>query len=152
MNRKTAPHNASPLYWSAETWAFISLRLFLGLRFLIAGWNKFTSTEGFAFANYYDGFVSWIMNTFSEKTSLPNFIIAPFAYSIGYIEIVLGILLLAGVKTKYVLALIALTYVSLAYGNMLLSDNDQISSIGIHLLITAAALYFVRHNKLEALR
>ena len=146
------PPSASPLHWSAETWAFISLRLFLGLRLLLAGWNKFSNEAGFAFSHYYDGFVPYILDTFTAQTALPRFILAPYAYSLGYLEIILGLLLLAGVKTKYTLALVALTFVSLAYGQMLLANNDAIAAIGTHLLLTAAALYFLRHNKLEALR
>lgn len=152
MPRKTAPRNGSPLYWSAETWAFIALRLFLGLRFLTAGLGKFNNEGAYGFGNYYEGFIPWITNTFAEKTNLPGFLVTPYAYLIGYLEIVLGLLLLAGVKTKYALALIALTYVSLAYGQMLLGGGDAITQIGIHLMMTIAALYFLRHNKFEALR
>ncbi len=152
MNRQHAPHRDSPLYWSAESWAFIALRLFLGLRLLLAGWGKFSGPNGFAFSHYYEGFVAQLLQTFTAATALPRFVLAPFAYTIGYVEIALGILLLAGIKTKYVLALIALTFVSLAFGKMLLSESPAIADIGVHLLITAAALYFVRHNKLEALR
>lgn len=151
MARKTTQRNGSPLYWSAETWAFISLRLFLGLRLLVAGWGKFVNEAGFSFSNYYDGFATFIINTYTEQTALPKFLVATFAYSLGYAEIILGAFLLVGVKTKYVLALIGLTFVTLSFGNMVLGDNQGIAYLGIHLLITAAALYFVRHNKLEAL-
>ncbi|MBC2606889.1 DoxX family membrane protein [Pelagicoccus albus] len=152
MPRKTTQRGGSPLHWSAESWAFISLRLFIGLRFLLAGLGKFKTQEGdYAFAQYYDGFATWIIGAF-EKTDIPGFLISLYAYSIGYVEIVLGILLLVGVKTKWVLALIALTFVSLAYGQMVLGDNSKVDDIGLYLLFTSAALYFVRHNKLEALR
>ncbi len=50
------------------------------------------------------------------------------------------------------LALTALTWVSLAFGMMLLGNSSVVNGIGTHLLLTAAALYFVRHNKLELLR
>ena len=148
--RKTNTRSSSPLYWSAESWAIITLRLFLSLRFIVAGIGKFKGEEGFAVSNYYNGTVPWLMNTFDGV--LPIFIIAPYAYMIAYIEVVLGIALLLGVKTKYALALTGLTYVSLAFGQMLLGGHDKVTNIGIHLIITAAALYFVRHNKLEALR
>lgn len=152
MARKSAPKNGSPLYWSAETWAFISLRLFLGLRFLLAGLGKFKNSENdYSFSAYYDGFCAWIISAF-EKTDIPGFLVSIYAYTIGYLEIVLGLLLLAGVKTKWVLALFALTFVSLAYGQMVLGDGGKVNEIGFYLIFTTAALYFVRHNKLEALR
>jgi len=148
--RKSNTRSNSPLYWSAESWAIVTLRLFLSLRFIIAGFGKFKGEDGIAFSNYYNGTVPWLINTFNGI--LPKFLVAPYAYTIAYVELILGIALLAGAKTKYALALTALTYVSLAFGQMLLGGNDKVTSIGIHLMITAAALYFVRHNKLEALR
>jgi thiosulfate dehydrogenase [quinone] large subunit len=152
MPRTNAQRNGSPLYWSAESWAFISLRLFLGLRFLLAGLGKFkTEANDYSFDKYYDSFATWIISTF-EKTDIPGFLVAIYAYSIGYVEIILGLLLLVGVKTKWVLALIALTYVSLAYGQMVLGNGSKVNEIGFYLIFTTAALYFVRHNKLESLR
>lgn len=154
MPRKNNQRSSSPLYWSAETWAFISLRLFLGFRFLFAGLEKFSGNEainGLAFSNYYDGFVSSLIQRF-ETTILPGFIVTPYIYMIAYAEIVIGLMVLLGVKTKYALALTGLTYVTLAFGEMILKNGSSVTAIGTHLLITAAALYFVRHNKLEALR
>lgn len=152
MARKTVQRNGSPLYWSAETWALISLRLFLSLRFLLAALGKFSQEGSYSFSHYYNGFVPWITNEFAQKTNLPGFLVTPYAYLLGYVEFILGAALFLGIKTKYALALIALLLVSLAYGQMLLGEGGAISEIGIHLLITVAALYFVRHNKFEALR
>lgn len=156
MPRKNTQRSGSPLYWSAESWAFISFRLFLGLLMLVGGLGKFRSELGgdYSFASYYDGFANWIISTFAQS-DIPGFLISLYAYSIGYIEIILGLLLLAGVKTKWVLALIALTLVSLAFGQMLLGTAQArvtVSQISLYLLVTAAALYFVRHNKFESLR
>ncbi len=151
MVKKTHNRSGSPLYWSAETWAFISLRLFLGLRFLLAGLGKFKGEEGYSFSHYYSGVAKGMLSGF-QSTAIPNFLLVPYIYSIAYVEIVLGVLLLLGVKTKYVLALFGLTFVSLAFGKMCQGDHQTVTSIGIHLMITTAALYFVRHNKLELLR
>lgn len=154
MPRKSPQRNGSPLYWSAESWAFISLRLFLGLRFLLAGLGKFKNENGdYSFAAYYgeNGTVAKISDLF-QKTDIPGFLVSAYAHSIAHVQIILGFLLLAGVKTKWVLALYALTIVSLAYGQMILGNNATVNEIGIYLILTSAALYFVRHNKLESLR
>lgn len=153
MARKTQQRNGSPLYWSAETWAFMAFRLFLSLRLLTVGLGKFKGEDGgYAFSNYYGGAADWIRTTFAENTNLPAFLVAPFAYTLAYAEIALGLLLLLGVKTKYVLALSSLLFVALAYGQMLLGNNETIVQIAIHLLMTAAALFLVRHNRLELKR
>lgn len=152
MPRQTAQRNGSPLNWSAESWAFLSLRLFLGLRFLLAGLGKFKNEAGdYSFEAYYNGFVPRLVSTF-ESTDIPGFLVSLYAYGIGYLEIVLALLLLAGVKTKWTLAAIALTFISLAYGQMVLGNGAKVNEIGFYLLFTTAALYFVRHNKFESLR
>lgn len=151
MPKKTNQRNGSLLYWSAETWAFLSLRLFLALRFIIAGLGKFNK-DGYSFSNLYDGWVANQLSNFGSKTNLPALLYSPYLHSLAYIEIALGLLLLAGVKTKYTLALISLTYVSIGFGLMLLRNPDPVGTIGIYILLTSAALYFVRHNKFELLR
>lgn len=151
MAKKPNQRNGSLLYWSAETWAFLSLRLFLALKFITVGLGKFNK-DGYSFSNLYDGFVSSQLNTFETKTNLPAFLYSPYLHSIAYIEIVLGTLLFLGIRTKYTLALISLTYVSLGFGQMLLRNGDGVGSIGNYILLTAAALYFVRHNKFEMFR
>ncbi len=151
MPKNSNQRNGSLLYWSTETWAFLSLRLFLALRFITAGLGKFDN-DGYSFSNLYDGWVANQISTFGSKTNLPAFLYSPYLHSLAYVEIVLGFLLLAGVKTKYTLALISLTYVSLGYGLMLLGNPNPIGTIGIYILLSSAALYFVRHNKFELLR
>jgi len=151
MPKNSNQRNGSLLYWSAETWAFLSLRLFLALRFITVGLGKFDN-DGYSFSNLYDGWVVKQLSAFGSKTNLPAFLYSPYLHSIAYVEIVLGILLLAGIKTKYTLALISLTYVSLGYGLMLLGNPDPVGTIGIYILLTSAALYFVSHNKCELLR
>ena len=69
-----------------------------------------------------------------------------------YGPFLLGAALLLGVRTKHTLAVTSLTLVCLAYGLMLLGNIDGVTNVGVHLLLTAAALYFVRHNKCELLR
>jgi uncharacterized membrane protein YphA (DoxX/SURF4 family) len=128
------------------------LRLFLALRLLTAGLGKFKSADNtYSFDNYYEKVVPWIINSFAESTNLWSFLVSPYAYAIAYVEIILGALLLAGIKTKYMLALVGLTLVSLAFGQMLLKGSS-LNEIGILLIMNAAGLYFVRHNKLEILR
>lgn len=151
MGKQNNSRNGSILYWSAETWAFLSLRLFLGLRFLLAGLSKFQSEQGYSFSHYYDIVTKGMLGGFAS-TNIPTFLLVPYIYSIAYVEIILGLLLLLGVKTKYVLALFGLTFVSLAFGKMCMGDNQTVTAIGVHIMITSAALYFVRHNKLELLR
>ncbi len=152
MAKRFNQKNGSLLYWSAETWAFLSLRLFLSFRFLTAGLEKFRDGHGNqSFENYYHSWIPAIQDKL-EPTLLPSLIYSPFLYLIAYWNLLLGISLLLGLKTKYALALSALTLVSVSLGMMLIGDPALVNHLGIHLLMTTAGLYFVRHNKLELLR
>lgn len=61
----------------------------------------------------------------------------------------LGLALLAGIRTRVTLVLTAATYVSLAFGQMLMKENVTVGWIGIHLALTVGALVLVRHNRWE---
>lgn len=151
MAKYSKPRNNSWLHWSAETWAVLALRLFLSLLFITASLGKFSSEGILSFSNYYHSTIPNLIGSF-DNTLLPRFLVAPYVYAIAYVEMILGILLLLGVKTKYALALIAATLVSLAFGRMCQGEHQGVASIAIYLLVNAAALYFVRHNKLELVR
>lgn len=151
MPKKPNQKSGSFLYWSAETWAFLSLRLFLALRFLTAGLGKFNK-DGYSFSNLYEGFVAGQTDNFATNTNLPAILYMPYLHGIAYFEILVGAALLLGIKTKYALAVMSLTYVSIGYGLMLINNFDGTATIGTYLLLNAAALYFVRHNKCELLR
>ena len=152
MPRNTKNHSGSFLYWSAESWAILFLRIFLSLRFLTVGLGKFKSPEnGYSFSYYYDTKIPALKGMFAESF-LPGFLTSGFLYTIAYVEIILGILLLLGIKTKYVLAAFGLTLVALAFGLMVVGNPDVNTKVGILLIMNCAALYFVRHNKLELMR
>ncbi len=74
MSRNNTQRSGSPLYWSAESWAIITLRLFLALRFLTAGLGKFKNADNtYSFDSYYEKVVPWIISSFAEKTNLWSF-------------------------------------------------------------------------------
>ncbi|MCH6255268.1 DoxX family membrane protein [Puniceicoccaceae bacterium K14] len=151
MAKSPNPRNNSWLYWSAETWAILALRLFLSLLFITACLGKFISDGSFAFSNYYESTIPHLIASF-DGTILPRFLVAPYVYCLAYIQLLLGLALLLGIKTKYTLALFAAMFVSLAFGKMCQGDQQVVNNFGVYLLVNSAALYFVRHNKLELVR
>ncbi|MFZ5807548.1 MAG: DoxX family membrane protein [Verrucomicrobiota bacterium] len=137
---------------SAETWAFWMLRLFLGLRFLTAGVGKFIGPQSWSFSQYVDKFVTTQLNHFAMDTFLPKFLLAPYLHSLAYIEILLGICLLLGIKTKCSLVGIALLSVSIAFGMMLLPPGQGAQTahfMGIYVGLAVAGLLLHKHNKFE---
>lgn len=161
----------TPSSSSEKTLAFLLLRLWLALRSIIAGLEKFAGQsvvqqplldefgnpdvsgamvdvklKTYGFSSYH-GVPESLMNSFRHEPLLPGFFLNLYAGSLGYLLIVSGLLLLLGVCTRTMLFLTGLIYVSLTFGLMLINQNDGVAWLGIHVLITAVALVLASHNK-----
>src|SRR5947208_2714686 len=79
--------------------AFFVLRLFLGLRTLFAGTEKFESKGTYSFANYYDN-MNHMAQGITGASFLPLWATKLFAVSLGYLLIVLGAAILLGIKPR----------------------------------------------------
>lgn len=128
------------------TAAFLLLRLFLGLRTLLAGIEKFESKGTYSFANYYlnmDRMASGI----TGASFLPLWMTKNFAHSIGYVLVLLGAFLLLGVKTRATLIVTGLTYVGLSFGLMAVQESEGVAWLAIHVMMIAGALVLVQHDR-----
>ena len=130
------------------TCAFFLLRLFLGLRTLAAGVEKFEANKSFSLSNYMEN-----MNRMA--TAISNFSIIPlwaaksFALSLGFILTLVGLAILLGIKSRISLFLGGLVYVGLGFGLMAVQEGEGVAWIGMQVLMFAVALVLVRHNRLE---
>ena len=129
------------------TAAFILLRLFLGLRTLFAGIEKFESKGTYSFHNYYEN-MTRMAQGITGASFLPLWATKNFAHSLGYLLIALGAALLLGLKTRMTLFLAGLVYVGLSFGLMAVQESEGVAWLGIHLALFAGALVLVRHNRL----
>lgn len=135
---------------TAETWAFLALRFFLGLRLVTAALGKFAGATGYAFANHHEKFVSSQVSVFANDTFLPVFMLKPYLHALPYMEGLIGILLLLGVRNKCALGSAGMLFVSIAFGMMLLPPGQgaqAVTSLGIYILLVVSALALVKHNK-----
>ena len=135
------------LSWSNETWAFLTLRLFLGLRWLIAGLEKWELDGAYSTENYYTN-MNRMAEGIANNSFMPIWMTKYYACSLGYILVALGVTLLLGIKTRIVLILSGLTYVSLSFGLMAVEEKAGIAWLAIHIAMCAWALLMVKHNKL----
>lgn len=127
---------------------FMIVRLFLGLRWLIAGMSKFSGPDGsLAFSHFYDEKAVGMMAQFTEKTFLPKILLWPYIYSLPHIELALGVGLLLGLWTRWVLILTGLLYVSLAFGQMLVAGHGTVHAIAAHLILVVIALHLLKYNR-----
>jgi thiosulfate dehydrogenase [quinone] large subunit len=126
--------------------AFLILRLFLGLRTFLAGVEKFEKSGSYSFKNYYDN-MGHMAQGITGASFLPLWSTRLFAHSIGYLLLVLGALILLGIKPRMTLLFTGLVYVGLSFGLMAVEENEGIAWLGIHIGLIAAALVLVRHAR-----
>jgi thiosulfate dehydrogenase (quinone) large subunit len=128
------------------TGAFLLLRIFLGLRTLMAGVEKFESKGTYSLEGY-TGNMERMAKGITGASFLPLWATKPFAMSLGFILTILGISLLLGLKTRAVLFLTGLVYVALSFGLMAVQEGEGVAWIGMQVLMFVVALVLVRHNR-----
>jgi thiosulfate dehydrogenase [quinone] large subunit len=142
MNEKTDPSTHRGEY----TAAFLILRLFLGLRAFFAGLEKFESGGRYTFEAYYQN-MTRMATGITGASFLPLWATKPFALSLGYILLALGVTLLLGLRTRCSLILMGLVYVGLSFGLMVVQETEGVAWLAIHVALVAGALVLVRHNR-----
>src|SRR3954471_14240776 len=98
------PSFRPPLEYTA---AFLLLRLFIGLRTLLAGIEKFERGGSYSFANYYAN-MGKMAEGITSASILPLWATRNFAHAIGYVLVILGVALLLGLRTRIALILTGL--------------------------------------------
>jgi|694.fasta_scaffold28352_2 thiosulfate dehydrogenase (quinone) large subunit len=109
------------------------IRWALGILFLVGGVAKLT-----ALGEFVNGY---LVPAFS-KTFLPSGWVAAYGYALPFVEMALGVLLLIGIWRVGVLLLAGVTFISLAFGQILLQQHTTVANIFLYVLMTALALYF----------
>ena len=144
MSESTPSSPAAPR--CEYTWAFLILRLFLGLRTFFEGVEKFEKNGTYSFANYYEN-TGRMAKGITGASFLPLWATNNYAHTLGYLLLVLGAALLLGVKTRATLILTGLLYVSLSFGLMAVQENEGVAWLGVYVGLFAGALALVRHNR-----
>lgn len=138
-----APGAREPCEYTA---AFLLLRLFLGLRALLAGADKFESGGTYSLANYAKN-VGRMAEGITGASFLPLWMTKLFAGSLGYVLLALGVALLLGLKTRLTLVLMGLVYVGLAFGLMAVQEDQGVAWLGVYVILIAGALMLVRYDR-----
>jgi thiosulfate dehydrogenase [quinone] large subunit len=157
--------------------AFLALRLWLGVRALLAGIEKFgvyksvatpvldpvtgqpdasgvminVNVKHYALANY-SGIPAGLKDKFAHEPLLTKFSLVIFDHVLGPALILTGVMLLVGLGTRISLFVQALIYTALTVGLILIDKPDGIAYLGIHVLLVAFALVLAKHNKLALLK
>lgn len=159
------------------TFAFLALRLWLGVRALFVGIEKFGSyhsvaqplidpqtgqpdasgvmvnvnIKSYALANY-AGIPAALRDKFSHQPLLPKFALVAFDKMLGPAFIVTGIMLLIGLGTRLSLLAQAALFIALTVGLVLIDQSDGVAWLGIHIGLVAGAFLLAQHNKFVVLK
>jgi thiosulfate dehydrogenase (quinone) large subunit len=157
--------------------AFLALRLWLGVRALFVGIQKFAAyksvavplidpatgqpdasgvmvninVKSYALANYV-GIPAALKDKFAHDPLLPKFALVAFDRMLGPAFILTGIMLLLGLGTRLSLIVQALLFIALTIGLVLIDQNDGVAYLGIHIGLVAGALLLAGHNRFAVLK
>src|SRR5579863_9813694 len=137
---------SSPAQRCEHTWAYLILRLFVGLRTLLEGVEKFESGGKYSVANYREA-MKHMAQGITGASFLPLWATNAFAAPLGYILIILGAALLLGIKPRLTLILTGLLYVGLSFGLMAVQENEGVAWLAVHIILIVGALLLVRFDR-----
>ncbi len=155
--------------WTNEELGFLLLRLWLAMRAVITGLQKFAGVEtrevvrinefteleetvSVSYRTYgldhYHAIPDSLKEQFADQPLLPAFMTGPYYAVLGYVLLLLGLMLFLGVCTRTTLFLMGLLYTSLTFGLILINQDGGIAWLGIHILMVVAALLLEKHKRL----
>jgi thiosulfate dehydrogenase [quinone] large subunit len=114
------------------------MRWGLGLLLLASGLRKLMGLSGFV--------TGYLVPAF-EETILPGWLVTPYGYTLPLVEALLGVLLILGLFRSLTLFVTGLTFLSLAFGQMLLRQNATVANIYLYLTMTGILLYLGEHDR-----
>jgi len=173
---QTQPAPASRNRWDF-TFAFLVLRLWLGVRALFVGIEKFgayrsqamplidpstgqpdasgvminVNIKSYAWANY-AGIPAALKDRFAHQPLLPKFAIIAFDHMLGPAFILTGIMLIIGLGTRISLLAQGLLFIALTVGLVLIDQNDGVAWLGIHVGLVAGAFLLAEYNRFAVLK
>jgi thiosulfate dehydrogenase [quinone] large subunit len=159
------------------TYAYLVLRVWLGVRSLFIGIEKFSAYRSvamplidpstgqpdasgvmvnvniktYALANY-AGIPAALRDKFAHEPLFPKFALVAFDKMLGPAFILTGIMLLVGLGTRLSLLAQALLYIVLTVGLVLIDQPDGVAYLGIHIGLVAGALMLAEHNRFAVLK
>jgi thiosulfate dehydrogenase (quinone) large subunit len=113
------------------------LRVTFGVVFLFSGIEKFRA----GLRNFAGG----MLQQFSGK--LPGVLVQPFAYSLPFVETILGVLIILGLFTTFALSLSGLLLVALTFGTVMLGQFPTVAHNAQYGLVNFVLLWTFAYNR-----
>ncbi|MCZ4223938.1 DoxX family protein [Pedobacter rhodius] len=119
-----------------KKWAYLLVRLAIGLSFFGHGLVRLPKLNGFS---------NWMMGQFS-KSLLPDFLVQPFSYALPMLEFASGLMILIGLFTRQGLLLAGLVCLALIFGTTMIENWEALPSQLIHVAFLAMLLVYLPQN------
>lgn len=116
--------------------AYALLRVTLGVVFLFYGVGKFMGGVG--------NFAAGMEQHFAGK--LPSALVLPFAYTLPFMEVTFGALILLGLFNSIALVLSGLLLLALTFGTVMLGDAQTSAHNLQYALVNFVLLWFADYN------
>jgi thiosulfate dehydrogenase (quinone) large subunit len=120
--------------------AYALLRATFGVVFLFYGIGKFMRGVG--------SFSQGMEQRFAGR--LPMALVIPFGYSLPFIEVLIGVLLVLGLFNSITLVLSGLLLMALTFGMVMLGDTPTVANNLLYVLINFVLLYLADQNNYSA--
>lgn len=151
--------------------ALLTLRLWLGLRALVTGIEKWAGNrtveeplldefgepdmfgtmvevkEKVYGLSHYHGVPPSLMERLRDEPLMPGFALTIYDWLLGPLLLVLGFTLLLGLFVRSSLFAVGLIYASLTVGLILLGQDGGIAWLGVHIALVALALTLARYHR-----
>lgn len=122
---------------SKECWISFILRIAMASLFTVAALGKFIGGL--------EGVVVSFTGMFKDSF-LPSPLVALYARALPWVEALIAVWLLVGIRLKTAWILTSFTLISLAFG-LILTQPQTASQIYIYILVACAGLYFSEFDK-----
>ncbi|HKK18484.1 MAG TPA: hypothetical protein VJ952_07355 [Opitutales bacterium] len=157
------------------TLGMLTLRIWLAIRAIQSGVEKFAGTgttakavqidgaaneyglteaasyKAYAFSNY-QGVPGPLYDKFAGEPLIPGWGLDLYNIILGPALLILGFTLLLGVATRYTLFAMGLLYTSLTFGLILIKQDAGVAWLGTHILMIVAALALAKYNRFAILK
>jgi thiosulfate dehydrogenase [quinone] large subunit len=120
-----------------ETLAYALLRVTVGLNFMMHGVSRLLAGPAL--------FTEKLVTQFAHSP-LPGWSVQAFASALPFVEGILGLLLLLGLRTKWVLVALGLVMLTLTFGTTLLQDWSGAGAQLLYEFVLAAMLFLRRFD------
>ncbi|MEP2776271.1 MAG: hypothetical protein ABJQ29_06715 [Luteolibacter sp.] len=159
----------------AMTYAALLLRLWLAVRAIQTGVEKFAGSEisdtaveidgqvndygltaassakTYALENY-QGVPPSLMGKFKDEPLLPDQLLSIFDKALGPALILLGLTILLGFFYRTSLFLLGLIYIGLTWGLILIKQDEGVSWLAVHMVLIVLALWTSANNRFGILK